>query len=127
MACSYLAEACHELVPVEDVRPCIHALTHNFITERNTGDAISAGTRLGKPASLPLSRGWANLPLCLSHEAGQTCLSASRGWALPLCLTRLGKPASLPLGEAGQTCLSASRGAVFRRREHPPPETELQF
>eukprot|EP01052_Picozoa_sp_SAG31_P001884 SAG31_NODE_63_length_28659_cov_23.074685_19_plen_839_part_00 len=40
---SYLAEATHELVPQEDLEPLVRTICYNFITERNSGDAIAAG------------------------------------------------------------------------------------
>jgi protein SDA1 len=40
---SYLAEATHELVPFEDLRPLVNTICHNFITERNSNEAIAVG------------------------------------------------------------------------------------
>ena len=40
---SYVAEATHELVPHEDLEPLVRTICYNFITDRNSGDAISAG------------------------------------------------------------------------------------
>jgi protein SDA1 len=40
---SYLAEATHELVPAEDLRPLVNTICHNFITERNSNEAIAVG------------------------------------------------------------------------------------
>ena len=40
---SYLAEATHEMVPYEDLQPLVHTICHNFITERNTNEAIAVG------------------------------------------------------------------------------------
>ena len=39
----YLAQACHELVPPELVLPCVRAITHNFITERNSSEVMAVG------------------------------------------------------------------------------------
>ena len=40
---SYIAEATHELVPPEDLQPVVQALANNFVTERNSNEAIAAG------------------------------------------------------------------------------------
>jgi protein SDA1 len=40
---AYLIQACHELVPPEDLVPIVKAIAHNFITERCTNEAITVG------------------------------------------------------------------------------------
>jgi protein SDA1 len=35
---AYLIQACHELVPPEDLMPIVKAIAHNFITERCTNE-----------------------------------------------------------------------------------------
>jgi protein SDA1 len=40
---TYLAQASHDLVPPEVLEPTIKAVTNNFITERNSSDAIAMG------------------------------------------------------------------------------------
>lgn len=40
---AYLIQACHELVPPEDLVPVVKAIAHNFITERCSNEAITVG------------------------------------------------------------------------------------
>jgi protein SDA1 len=40
---AYLIQACHELVPPEDLVPVVKAIAYNFITERCTNEAITVG------------------------------------------------------------------------------------
>jgi protein SDA1 len=40
---TYLAQASHDLVPPEVLEPVVRAVANNFITERNTSDAIAMG------------------------------------------------------------------------------------
>lgn len=40
---AYLIQACHDLVPPEDLVPVVKAIAYNFITERCTNEAITVG------------------------------------------------------------------------------------
>jgi len=40
---AYLIQACHELVPPEDLLPVVKAIAYNFVTERCTNEVISVG------------------------------------------------------------------------------------
>lgn len=40
---AYLIQACHELIPPEDVLPIVKAIAYNFISERCTNEVIAVG------------------------------------------------------------------------------------
>jgi protein SDA1 len=40
---AYLIQACHELVPPEDLLPVVKAIAYNFVTERCSNEVISVG------------------------------------------------------------------------------------
>ena len=40
---AYLVQACHELVPPEELLPVLKAIAHNFITERCANEVIAVG------------------------------------------------------------------------------------
>jgi len=40
---AYLIQACHELIPPEDLLPIVKAIAYNFITERCTNESIAVG------------------------------------------------------------------------------------
>lgn len=40
---AYLIQACHDLVPPEDLLPVVKAIAHNFITERCNNEVLTVG------------------------------------------------------------------------------------
>lgn len=40
---AFLVQACHPLVPPDDVLPIIKAIAYNFVTERCSGDVMAVG------------------------------------------------------------------------------------
>ena len=45
---AYLVQACHSLVPPDDILPIIKCIAFNFVTERCTGDVMAVGINVIK-------------------------------------------------------------------------------